>query len=173
MPNRRIDVDAVIDKIRIKERAGDPATPSSGYGWIYEKSDGLLYLMDDGGNVVSLAAETVERYFTLTVSGDLTVDPGVLRLYNLTGAALTISKVHLAVNTAPTGADILVDVNEDGTTIFTNQANRPTVAISAFTGETTTIDDASWADGNYIQVDVDQIGSTIAGSDLTVTVVAS
>ena len=173
MGNKRIDVDAVIDKFRTKEQASDPSTPSSGFGWIYEKTDGLLYFMDDGGNVISLANESVERYFTLTVSGDLTADPGVLRLYNLTGADLTISKVHLAVNTAPTDAAILVDVNENGTTIFTTQGNRPTIVISAFTGETTTIDDASWADGNYLQADVDQIGSTIAGADLTITIIAS
>ena len=171
MANRRIDVDAEIDRFRAKEQAGDPSTPSSGYAWYYCKTDGLPYFMNDAGDVISLAGG--DKYFTLTVSGDLTADPGLLRLYNLTGAALTISKVHLAVNTAPTGATILVDVNENGTTIFTTPANRPSIAISAFTGESTTIEDASWADGNYLQADVDQIGSTIAGADLTITVVAS
>lgn len=114
-----------------------------------------------------------ERYYTFAILGDLTVASGVFRIYNLTGAALTISKVHIAVNTAPTGATILADVNENGTTIFTTQGNRPSIAISAFTGETTTIDADSWDDENYVQVDVDQIGSTIAGADLTVTIVAA
>lgn len=170
MANKRIDVDAEIDRIRLKEQAGNPATPSSGYGWLFEKTDGDLYFMNDAGEVQGPLGK---KYFTLTVSGDLSVDPGLLRLYNLTGKALVIEKVHLAVNTAPTGATILVDINENGTTIFTTQGNRPSVAISAFTGESTTIDDPSWADGNYLQADIDQIGSTIAGADLTITIVAS
>lgn len=175
MANKDIGVNALIDRIRLREQGADPATPSAGFGYLYMKSDNLLYYIDDTGTVVGPleAAPSADRFYTLTVSGDLTVDPGVLRIYNLTGAALTISKVHIAVDTAPTGAAILVDVNENGTTIFTTQGNRPTIAISAFSGETTTIDDASWADGNYLQADVDQIGSTIAGSNLTITIVAS
>jgi len=170
MANKRIDVDAEIDRIRLKEQTGNPATPSSGYGWLFEKSDGNLYFMDDGGKVQGPLGQ---RYFTLTVAGDLTDDPGVLRLYNLTGKTLTITKVHLAVNTAPTGAAIIVDVHENGTTIFTTQGNRPQIAASAFTGQSTAIDDPSWADGNYLQADIDQIGSTIAGADLTITILAS
>ena len=170
MPNKRIDVDAEIDRVRTKEQAADPSTPSSGYGWLYEKTDGNLYFMNDSGEVQGPLGQ---KYFTLTVSGDLTVDPGLLRLYNLTGKTLVINKVHIAVNTAPTGAAILIDINENGTTIFTTQGNRPTISISAFTGETTTIDDTSWVDGNYLQADIDQIGSTIAGADLTITIIAS
>jgi hypothetical protein len=170
MANKRIDVDAEIDRVRMKEQAADPSTPSSGYGWIFERSDGKFYFMNDSGSVYGPIGE---KYFILTVAGDLTVDPGVLRIYNITGRALTISKVHLAVNTAPTGATVIVDVHENGTTIFTTQGNRPVISISAFTGSSTTIDDPSWADGNYLQADVDQIGSTVAGADLTITIVAS
>jgi hypothetical protein len=170
MANKRIDVDAEIDRIRLKEQTGNPSTPSSGYGWLFEKTDGDLYFMNDSGEVQGPLGQ---KYFTLTVAGDLSVDSGLLRLYNLTGKALTISKVHLAVNTAPTGSTIIVDINENGTTIFTTQGNRPSIAISAFTGESTTIDDASWASGNYLQADIDQVGSTIAGADLTITIIAS
>lgn len=170
MPNVKIDVDAVIDRVRLKEQAADPASPSSGFGWLYEKVDGEVYFMNAAGQVLGPLGT---KYFTLSIAGDLTVDPNPLRVTNLTGKTLTIKKVHLAVDTAPTGVAIIVDVHENGTTIFTAQGNRPTIAISAFTGETTTIDDASWADGNYLQADVDQIGSTIAGADLTITIVAS
>ncbi len=170
MANKDIGVDAIIERIRMQEQGSDPATPSSGFGYIFERDDGNFYFMNDTGNVFGPIGE---RYYTFSVPGDLTVDPGVFRIYNLTGRALTINRVHIAVNTAPTGAAILVDVHENGTTIFTNQANRPTIAIAAFTGETTTIDDASWADENYLQVDVDQIGSVIVGADLTITVIVS
>lgn len=170
MPNVQIDVDAEIDRVRLREQGADPAMPSSAHGWIFERDDGKFYFMNDTGDVYGPIGE---RYFTLTVAGALTVDPGPLRLYNLTGRALTISRVHIAVDTVPTGAAIIVDVNENGTTIFTVQANRPQIAISANTGETTTIDDPSWASGNYLQIDVDQIGSGDPGENLTIMIVAS
>ena len=170
MANKQIDVDAEIDRIRLKEQGSDPSTPSSGYGWIFEKADGNFYFMNDVGNVVGPIGQ---RYYTFTVAGDLTVDPGVVRFYNLTERALTINKVHIAVNTAPTGATVIIDVNENDTTIFATQGNRPAITISEFTAESTTFDDDSWASGNYLTVDIDQIGSAIAGADLTVTVIAS
>lgn len=90
-----------------------------------------------------------------------------MRYYNNTGAALVISDVRCSVNTAPTGATILVDVNENGTTIFTTQSGRPTIAASGNTDVSDTPDDTSWADGNYLQIEIDQVGSSTAGSDLT------
>jgi hypothetical protein len=170
MANKRIDVDAEIDRIRLKEQTGNPSTPSNGYGWLFEKSDTKFYAMNDAGQVFGPIGE---KYYTLTVSDELTVASGLLRLYNLTGKDLTIGKVHLAVNTAPIGDAVIADINENGSTIFSTQANRPEIAVSGFTGETTTIDDPTWASGNYLQADVDQIGSTIAGADLTITIVAS
>jgi len=100
-----------------------------------------------------------------------TTDSTALRWYNRTGRTLTFVMVELAAVTAPTGAAILVDVNVDGTTIFSTQSNRPTIAISGNEGNTTTFNTTTIADGaHYITVNVDQIGSTVAGSDLTVTV---
>lgn len=172
MPNRRIDVNARIDRIRSREQAGDPANPSVGYWWIYAKSDGLYYMEDDGTVVGPLIASP-ERFYTFTIADVLAVDTGNIRIYNLTGAALTISEVHIAVNTAPTGAAILVDVHENGVTIFTVQGNRPTILAAAFTGNTVVIDLPTWDNDNYLTVDIDQVGAAVAGEDLTVTVVAS
>ena len=88
----------------------------------------------------------------------------------------TPTRVDLTVTTAPTGAALIVDVNECSapttcTTLFTTQANRPQIAASALSGNSTTFDDTSVALGNYIGFDIDQVGSTIAGSNLTVTLV--
>jgi hypothetical protein len=108
-----------------------------------------------------------------TVVGTLVVASGAIRLYNATGSAKTISKVFLSVSTAPTGATIIADINKNGTTIFTSQANRPTIAVSGFTGSTTTINVPTWDADEYLTLDVDQIGSTIAGANLTAHVVYS
>lgn len=109
---------------------------------------------------------------TFSVSGTLGTGAGGLRYYNDTGQALIIKGVRASVGTAPTGASVIVDVNINGTTIFTTQANRPTIAISGNTsGKVTSMDVTSWADGNYVTVDIDQVGSTVAGANLSVQVV--
>jgi hypothetical protein len=74
------------------------------------------------------------------------------------------------VGTAPTGAAILVDVNKNGTTIFTTQGNRPSIAAGGNASSAAVPDVTSLAAGDFLTVDVDQIGSTVAGSDLTVIV---
>jgi len=103
-----------------------------------------------------------------TVSGTLAAEPGTVRLY--IGVAAKIKGIRVGVGTAPTGASIIVDVNKNGTTIFTTQANRPTIAISTFSDTSSLSDIVDIAAGDYLTIDVDQIGSTIAGSNLVVTI---
>lgn len=81
---------------------------------------------------------------------------------------LTIKKIWLIVRTAPTGAAIIVDINKNGSTIWTNQANRATIAIGSTSGNTTSFDITSLVPGDYLDLDIDQIGSTVSGEDLTV-----
>jgi len=106
--------------------------------------------------------------YVFTVPGALTVAAGTKRLY--VGRSLTIANVTAGVNTAPTGASILVDVNKNGTTIFTTQSARPTIVASGFSDTSNTPAVTSLAAGDYLTVDVDQIGSTVAGSNLVVTI---
>jgi hypothetical protein len=102
--------------------------------------------------------------------GTLAVAAGVTRFRF--PVAVTIVGISMACNTAPTGAAILTDINKNGTTIFTTQGNRPTIAVSAFNtaAEVTNMDVTAFAAGDYLTVDIDQIGSTVAGADLTVAI---
>jgi hypothetical protein len=101
-------------------------------------------------------------------AGNAVVGSGTMRYY--VDQTWTISTVRASVNVAPTGAAILVDVNKNGTTIFTTQANRPEIAVSTNTDVSGTPNVTSLASGDYLTVDIDQIGSTIAGADLVVTI---
>lgn len=111
-----------------------------------------------------------ESLITYAKAGNASVTTGKLR-YRFPFAA-TIVGVSLAVNTAPTGSDIIVDVNKNGTTIFTTQANRPRILAGAFgtASEVTNMNITSIAAGDYITIDIDQVGSTITGADLSVFV---
>ncbi len=85
---------------------------------------------------------------------------------------LTIIDVQLAVGTSPTGADLIVDVHKNTVTIFTTQGNRPTVpdGDADGIGAAATPDVTAMTAGQYLTIDIDQIGSTIAGGELTVVI---
>ena len=103
-----------------------------------------------------------------TVEEDCEVVEGALRLYM--PCTLTIDKVFIAVSTPPTGASLIVDVNKNGTTIFTTQGSRPQIAAGEYADESDTPDVTTLAAGDYLTMDVDQIGSGDAGANLTVHV---
>ena len=85
--------------------------------------------------------------------------------------AATLIGVSAAINTAPTGSDAIFDVNKNGTTVFTTQANRPRILAGAYAcDEVTNMDITSLAVGDYLTVDIDQIGSTVPGADLSLLI---
>lgn len=118
---------------------------------------------------ITTSTFTYQNVVAFSIPGTLTTTTGTLRWR--TPLALTLLGTTAAVNTAPTGASIIVDVLKNGTTIYTTTGNRPTIAIS---GNATTSepppDVTSMVAGDYLTVNIAQVGSTIAGADLTVFV---
>jgi hypothetical protein len=115
-------------------------------------------------------ASRLGHTFVFSAAGELATNTGAHRIYNDTGVPLTIRAVRASVGTAPTGAAVVVDAHKNGVTIFTTQANRPSIAAAGFTAKVTNQDVTAFADGEYLTVDVDQVGSTVAGADLTVQI---
>lgn len=127
------------------------------------------------GQVATVASGTLAwqnpgNHVTFSKSGNLSTGTGTLRWYNDLGRAVTIFAVRASVGTAPATQSIIIDVNENGTTMYTTQGNRPTIAASSNTTDATLPDDTSLADNNYITIDIDQVGSGTVGADLTVTI---
>lgn len=107
---------------------------------------------------------------TYSISGDVETGTGTFRLYNDSGRSWRILGVRATAGTAPAGQALIVDVNVGGTTIFTTQANRPTIAAGSNTILRTNMDVTTVAAGDYLTVDVDQVGTTTPGADLVVQV---
>jgi len=104
-------------------------------------------------------------------SGDaaLTTDASSLPFY--CHKALTVVGVRALVATAPTGAVLYADLHKDGVTMFTTQANRPHIHIGATdSGSWTVPDVTAVAAGSILTVNIDAIGSTLPGTQLTVEV---
>ncbi len=126
-----------------------------------------------GGAPASSSSGAVmhNEIITFSFDGQQGVEAGTLRWYNKWGTTITITRIFIGANTAPVGAAIIVDVNKNGTTIFTNQAHRPQIADGANTGVTTDIDVNTLTDVDYLTVDRDQVGSSSKGMDLVVEIV--
>jgi hypothetical protein len=124
----------------------------------------------NGGLSVGGATLPNDDVIAFGTEGTLTVRTGKGR-FRFPFAAVLLG-VSASVDTAPTGSAVILDLNKNGTTMFTTQANRPTISANtnATTTEVTNMDVTAIASGDYLTVDIDQIGSTVAGSDLVVTV---
>lgn len=124
-------------------------------------------------DVQAAIAEAVgedETQITFAKAGALAASTvGTFRWYNDTGRTLTFVSARASVGTAPTGSgNITVDVNKDGTTIMTG--TKVVIALTTFTTKQTTFSTTTIADGSYLTVDIDSVGGTVAGSDLTVNI---
>src|SRR5688572_4408650 len=82
----------------------------------------------------------------------------------LVGVAGEIVDIRAKAITAPVGAALILDVNKGGTTLYTTQAARPTIADGANASSATLPAVVAVAAGDELTVDVDQIGSGTAGS---------
>jgi hypothetical protein len=150
-----------------------PASPAAGTQRVYiDTADHKVKRVNSAGVVTVIEAGAgAPKTLAFSQVGTLAVVTGDFRLYNDTGATRTITAVRASVGVAPAGASIIVDVLKNGTTIFTTTANRPTIAAAANTsGKVTNMDVTSLADGDYLTVNIAQVGSTTAGSDLTVQI---
>lgn len=84
------------------------------------------------------------------------------------GPDLTLIRWDARVKTAPTDADLILDVLLGGTSLWASTpADRPTIADSATSGTDTDFDTGTIKDGDVLTFDIDQIGSTIAGGQVT------
>lgn len=87
--------------------------------------------------------------------------------------AMTLTAVRASVSTAPTGANLVVDINVTGVGSILS------TPISIDAGETTSTTAAtpavisvpSLADDAEVTVDIDQVGSTVAGAGLKVSLI--
>jgi hypothetical protein len=109
---------------------------------------------------------------TWTIDDDLEVDVNVAPVAIIPRGGLKGWKVRGWLKTPPIGADVIIDINYDGTTIFTDQSHRLTIHDGDQAGETRYLDVDTYEDNKILTVDIDQIGSGTAGAGLTLEFIA-
>ena len=161
-------VDAMYNGVELAERAA-PSTPGANKVHVYAKDKAgvpTVYAINDAGTDYELAQYTPT--FVLPMAGSLYVGTS-LTIQGVAPRVLEITKAYASVKTAPTGANLVIDINKNGTSIWAStQANRLTVTAGNSSGTQTSFDTTALAEGDVITLDIDTVGSTIAGSDLVV-----
>ena len=88
--------------------------------------------------------------------------------------AMTITSVRASVGTAPTGSTLIVDINQNGTSILSTELSIDATEKTSTTAATpAVISDTALADDAEVTIDIDQIGSTVAGAGLKVTLLGT
>ena len=99
---------------------------------------------------------------------------GTAKLTIRAPSAFTLTAVRASVSTAPTGATIIVDVNEAGTSVLSTKLSIDATEKTSTTAATAAvISDSAIADDAELTIDIDQIGSTIAGAGLKITLIGT
>ena len=98
-------------------------------------------------------------------SGALTVQDNVLPAGAVCVAAVAVTSVAVRLGTAPTGASVTVRVKRGASTLAT-------VSVSAGTASATGVVSFSLAKGDVLTFDVTAVGSSVAGADLAVALLA-
>ena len=119
----------------------------------------------DGSALVAETVNGVKGQFFWGLGGTQIVATNVSFEYEAT-ANLTITGIELRAKIGPTDAALIIDINVGGMTIFGTkpQINAGSQVDAGVATLTTTVLVA----GDVLTVDVDQIGSTIAGADISV-----
>jgi len=162
-------VDAMAQGVEFIERA-DPSTPGTNKIHVFVKDKGgipTIYAINDAGTIYELSESTPTYMFPIQ---------SVLYVTALATSPLTvikdseITRAHVYVGTPPTDADLIFDINLNGTSIWNSTpANRLKIVDGNNAGSQTSFDTVQLLVDDVLTLDIDQVGSTIAGADAIVS----
>lgn len=95
---------------------------------------------------------------TYAYSGSLSTNTGSKRLY--VASSVTLSTVDAYVVTAPSGSGVIIQINKNGSSLGT-----VTISDGANSSEGNSFS-TSLVKGDYLTVDINQVGSSTAGANL-------
>jgi hypothetical protein len=151
-----------------EQAAAEADVAGQGQWWVKSDTPNIPMFTDDAGTDFKL----VTVLDTTFACGDETtaLSTGTVLTHYAT-RAMTLTDVHAAVVTAPTGAGIIVDIHLNGTTIMTtNKINIDATEFKSSDAATQpALTTTAVAAGDKLEFIIDQVGSTVAGAGLKVT----
>lgn len=160
----------MANTIKIKNSNVSGNIPSSlEYGELAINYNDSSLFHKNNSNVIIKTDLDFRLVSTFTYPGALSVGSGQARFYMHKSG--DIKDIIASVGTAPTGASVIIDILKNGTTIYTGGSGRPTITDSSFVDTTSVPAVTSFSAGDYFTVDIIQIGSSTAGSNLVVELI--
>ena len=142
---------------------------------VAESASGLYFSNTRANGTISANVQhSLVRSMTLAASDETTdLTTGTAKVTFRTPFPMTLPATPLpriSVQTAPVGSTLVVDINENGSTILSTKLSIDAGEKTSKTAATPcVVSDASIADDSEITVDIDQIGSSTAGKGLKLT----
>jgi len=128
---------------------------------------GTFAMLDDVTNLVftiAFAASALDADLVAAVSQAIIAAP----------EDMTITQVFAKVGTAPTGSTIVVDINVNSASILSTKLSIDATEKTSLTAATpVVISSSSLTQGDEIVIDIDQVGATITGKDLTIYILGT
>lgn len=127
----------------------------------------------DIANLVTVAAATIP--IGIACSDETTaLTTGTAKATFRMPFAFTLTGVRASVTTAPTGSVLTVDINEGGVSILSTKLTIDATEKTSTTAATAAvISDSALADDAEITIDIDTVGSTVAGAGLKVWLIGT
>jgi hypothetical protein len=157
--------------------AAAPATPGANKVALYAKSDGKLYIKDDAGTETDLTATgTVTGSpfeFTVAVSDETTsITTGTAKITFYFPVAVNITGVSAGLTGQSSSGAVTIDVNKNGTTIFstnlTIDANEDT-SHTAATPAALSSSPTAFSVTDKVTIDIDGAGTSAEGLKVSFT----
>lgn len=174
----RLGVGADGQVLKVVSGAPVWTTPDAGTGVVEAIVAGSGITVDDtdpANPVVTATASAPTTAIPIAVSDESTaLTTGTAKVTFRMPFAFALTGVRASVTTAPTGSVLTVDINEGGASILSTKL---TIDASEKTSTTATtpavISDTALADDAEITIDIDTVGSTVAGAGLKVYLIGT
>lgn len=138
--------------------------------YVTGETAGTNIWLDNVNSALTELDQQVPRCIPIAVSDETTaLTTGTAKVTFRMPHAMTLTAVRASVTTAPTGSTLIVDINESGSTILSTKLSiDASEKTSTTAASAAVISDSALADDAEITIDIDQVGSTIAGAGLKV-----
>lgn len=146
--------------IRHLVATADPTSPTPGAGDEYFNSTSNVKRVHNGTNW--LYSNEFSQVFSVQGTAAVGVTGRKQRLYNRSGSPWLVVGLNLYIATAPTGADVIGQLNKNG-------SSAAVITVTATTNNANTSPGVVVNDGDYLDFDFTQVGSTVAGADATLS----
>lgn len=149
---------------QLRNTTAGAVSPSTTSDDIVEGTSNLYYT--DARFDTRLAIANITNVVALTHTGTLSAYTGTKRWY--APKNITISKIKARVDTAPTGAGVVIQINKTSSGVTTNQQLTVADGTTLISDTSPTI--SSMSEDDFLTIDIVSVGSTVAGENLTVEI---